>query len=696
MKGKWRRRYAGEGLPCTPSLRNRGNIMTNSNDFECAIAKQRELDRALLEEEWRTLAKEAGGGERGEAIVAATKQLYSLYTPSLIKWFAELYDPTVGGFYATTSGHDTEGFGPDVEATMQTLHFIRQCGMIREIGPLEEALPENMKQAMLRFAKGLQNPNGYFYHPQWSFDDVHSNLSRRGRDLGWALTILDTCGGKPTYDTPNGREGDGLDVLGRPVEKPIQEASGGEKPASSASIPEYLVDKDSFLRYLSEFDMKNRSYHFGNQLNATVGQIKARSKALLEAGADYSLSDILINWLNERIDPETGYWSSRVDMEGTNGFFKLIGVYNTMRAAYPAPEQATVSVLSIIEGDEVDPGNCCSLFNLWSGIAGIKKNVMLSEDEKLRERVLAKIDDTLRERGAEAILNTYRKIIPYSRPEGSFSHSHTGCGGAQQGLITGLTPMYGVNEGCVDATCICTTGLTRTLFEAFGFKRVSLFTKADYMQFTSIIENATAAKKTRIQNNLVTFDSGELPKTVVPRGDKSVSVSDGKLQVNVEDDNGVDIYPTARLCKGNVFLFEADVEVKELSDDGFVRFSLEVPRSRAMCFVDLRERNGKLVLENKKWEVGFSCEVKESFKLRVELYLDDTMKRLDGWNKKCSAIRVYADGAYLGKAINNDGTDYLFPSMSSLNGTYLAAIRAYDGAKAKLSLDNLRFSYADV
>ena len=671
----------------------KGTKMINiAKDFENEISKQREFDRARLDSEWQNLVTEAGGGERGEAIAAAMKQLYSLYTPALTDWFSRIYDGETGGFYATVSGHDTESFGPDVEATMQTINFIRQCGMLRDVGTLEEALPQWLKKKLLHFAKSLQHPNGYFYHPQWSFDDVHNNISRRGRDLGWAISIIDICGGSPTYDTQNGKFGDGLDADGNPVEKPSA-SKGEEQPKAASATPEFLLDKDSFLRYLSEFDMKNRSYHFGNLLNASVGQIKARSKALQEAGADYSLSEILVSWLNERIDPNTGYWSSRVDMEGTNGFFKVIGVYNALRAVYPAPEQATVSVLRIIEGDEVDPGNCCSIFNLWSGIVGIKKNVMLSDDAELRERVLAKIDDTLRERGAEAILNTYRKVIPYRRADGSFSHSHTGCGGAQQGLITGLTPMYGVDEGCVDATCNCTTGLTRTLFEAFGFTRVSLLTKADWLRFIYNLGNAGKTVKTRIQDPYLTFTEGELPKTVVPSGDGVAYTADGKLNICLGEDRNVYLFPTARTCKGDIFLLEADIEFSHISKGGGVRLAIRPNAIKTILYLDVLERDSELFIENTKWQVGFTARLPKKCRLRLEIYLDES-PRLDGWKRKCSAVRVYADGKYLGKVINNDGCDPDFPSPSGMNVIQRADLLPIGDTEAEIKLESLRFYYA--
>lgn len=102
-------------------------------------------------------------------------------------------------------------------------------------------------------------------------------------------------------------------------------------------------------------DFKNRSYHFGNQLNATLGQINVRAKALLEEGAGYDLRELLLDYLDERINPETGYWSEVANMAGSNGLFKTIAVYNTYGRLYPACEAAAASesATPLIHGTEI-------------------------------------------------------------------------------------------------------------------------------------------------------------------------------------------------------------------------------------------------------------------------------------------------------------------------------------------------------
>lgn len=111
--------------------------------------------------------------------------------------------------------------------------------------------------------------------------------------------------GTHTHDTPNGRKGDGLDADSNPVDVPM--SCGGcdepkpDAPAAAKNYPEYLENKETFLRYLLTVKIRENSYWWGNQFNATYTQIKARNDALIAKGADYSLCKILIKWLNERI-----------------------------------------------------------------------------------------------------------------------------------------------------------------------------------------------------------------------------------------------------------------------------------------------------------------------------------------------------------------------------------------------------------
>ena len=671
---------------------------------EDEIRLQRIEDAKKKEERWKALAEQAGGGEKGRAISDAFRKLYEMYNTEIVEWFAKLYDPSVGGYYATTSGHDTDTFGPDVEATSQALTFIESSGMIDEVGTLAEALPSEMPGQIVHFAKSIQNPNGYFYHPQWCFDEIHTNLARRGRDLGWGTGLLKRFGAKPTYNAPNGFLGDGIDADGNKVfDVEVKQESPEKKsdaaPAAPAPYPEYLENRETFLAYLSNIDINADSYTYGNQFNATYSQIKTRNDALLAMGAGYSLCDIFIDWLNEHIDKKTGYWGHEVNFAGTNGFFKIITIYNAWGYTYPEPEAVTNSILSCIMGDELATGNCCSIYNLWSAVCSIRANAKASGNEETAKKILDSINGVLKNRGAEAILNTHRKMLPYKKNDCSFSHAYHSGGGVQQSMYVGLNYIYGVIEGSVDATCICTTGLVRNMFAAFGFRKVPMFMKGDWMVYKNILETYGPAKKTRIQNPTLTFDSDAIPSTVIPEGDAELKIENGELVISADGcGKGVAIYPTARICKGDFFLFESDIRFEDIKDGSeFILGNSESHTGFAFpTFVNFIFKDGRLRVKNDMWEMGVDRTFDysgETIRLRVEQHRVD-MPRLDKQPKKCSAARVYINGELLGTIVNNDGRDPMYPSGYIIGTLGKYKIYALENSSAKIIMDNTRYSFS--
>lgn len=672
---------------------------------EIEIKLQRELDAARRDKLWDELALAAGGGARGESIKEAFKQLYTLYKPSLSEWYAGLYDPTVGGFYSTEEGRDYESFGPDVESTAQTLAFIEQSGMLDEVGTVNDALPKKIQSSIVRFAKGIQHENGFFYGKHWNFDDIHYNLSRRGRDLSWATILLKRFGARPTYDTPNGIIGDGLDIDGNPVCKGAQSAKVAESVTKSSrgseakqgAYPDYLENEETFKKYLSTLDINRASYHFGNQLNATFSQIGSRAEALLAGGAKYDLREILINWLNEHIVEETGYWGEKVDMAGSNGFFKIITLYNVWGKPYPAAEKATESVLESIMGSEIAQTNCCSVFNLWSCISSIKTNVKRTATAELRDKLLGEIDEVLRERGAEAILNTYEKMLPYQRGT-PFHHSYPGynVGGTQQGLYCGFPPILGGGVGNVDATGICTTGLTRVMFESFGFKKVPLLMKADYMVFINTVSSVRTISEKKKQTTHISLENEENSKFVSVFGGASEKWSNGALEITLSDgESGAIIDKTARICKGDYHVIEAEFSLEDISSEGTLRLSVGRGLSpiATAVFVDLAIKGGKLTASSDLWSKGFSskpCELPKSLNVRMEYHLVPSRTE-EGL--KYSAARIYLNGKYLGTAINDDGTDARYPSGITPNMLGGALLYSPDGLKAKIILKTVCHSH---
>ena len=185
------------------------------------IAEQEKLDEVEVEKQWAALEEkciEEYGETVGPELVEALKKFYSMYDDAIADWSASIYSKGymdldagqwAGGYYASTGGRDTAGLGPDVQCTEQMLRFISQSGMINHYGgsvttAIRADLPW-MEYQLVYFTLSLQESNGYFYHPQWGIEATDSHLSRRGRDIGWACSILERFYVTPEYETPNGR-----------------------------------------------------------------------------------------------------------------------------------------------------------------------------------------------------------------------------------------------------------------------------------------------------------------------------------------------------------------------------------------------------------------------------------------------------------------------------------------------------------
>ena len=99
-----------------------------------------------------------------------------------------------------------------------------------------KAIPEWMKNDIGNWVKGLQNEDGFFYHPQWGKE---IGLSRRSRDFNWCLGILKSLGKEKKYPT----------ILDKKDE--------GEK--GETLIPDHLSSKEKFLKYLEDGNIAENS-----------------------------------------------------------------------------------------------------------------------------------------------------------------------------------------------------------------------------------------------------------------------------------------------------------------------------------------------------------------------------------------------------------------------------------------------------
>jgi hypothetical protein len=285
--------------------------------------------------------------------------------------------------------------------------------------------------------------------------------------------------------------------------------------------------------------MLTSPYGTGNTINATDAQIKNYSKlngvyaytagdeantpgATAEEYRQFdglTMIEMTMKVLVDTVNPNTGLYggynadgsfsgTEKLGFANTNGFFKVISIFNSTGTAYPQAARAASSIIANLTNPDLpSTGNACDVYNLWSAIGSLKSNtasastvyagiadgnlVLCEEgDEGAQAMTVVDFINSSHElRGADAVRITFDKIKGYKKSDGAFSHSYTSGGTMHQGCP--IAPS-GNNLGDVDATCIASTGLVRSMFTAFGMGsyRPSFFGKADYMRFIDYIEAA--------------------------------------------------------------------------------------------------------------------------------------------------------------------------------------------------------------
>ena len=194
-------KYIGSGKII---LINQGVVMSGTENL---IDLQSVIDNEKLNDMWaevqKKLSKETYLGLRG---------YYGMFRDNITDWFANLYDPGLGGFYATSSGRDEVNIFPDIESTYAVFQFIVESGMVDDLeGGIAANLPKIVKSQLIWYAKSLQDENGYFYITQFEKDYLDNEaMERRESDLVCAEKLLNLLGSAPTYTTPHNVVGDGV------------------------------------------------------------------------------------------------------------------------------------------------------------------------------------------------------------------------------------------------------------------------------------------------------------------------------------------------------------------------------------------------------------------------------------------------------------------------------------------------------
>ena len=475
------------------------------------LDKLAEEDALKKEAQWKRLADAVNAAypddaeDLGEQMVEAFKSLYAIYDPEVVTWFANLYDPGVGGYYFSNSARDNVGFLPDIESTAQALGAISSLGL----GSYRSFIPEDMRREIIIYLRGLQDENGFFYHTQWDKADTDAHLSRRARDLGNATGVLQNLGSKPRFNTPNGAMGgDGPDVIPDSIKKLMIEegtleassfnstlgqsaATAVSKVVLAAAYDPRFESLDTFKEYLQyKMDQYNSGatsfYAIGNELTSQMAQIINRDSDLGfnkkngNFAAEGSLTHYVIQWFNARqesvqeerrkagLEPN-GLWDFESNYLGVNGLLKISGVYNKAEAPIPYAGAAAQAAIDAITSDQV-MGAVVDLYNTWFSVGNVLSNLE-SYGGTAGKAEAAEIVKNLRAVAPAAIIKSGVKMHDFEKPDGSYSYGRLYSSTTSQGMPVSIPNSV---EGDVNGTVIAINGLVGNIWSALRLSDVKV------------------------------------------------------------------------------------------------------------------------------------------------------------------------------------------------------------------------------
>ncbi len=475
-------------------------------------------DAAYKAEMWKKLEEKIG--EDGPEIVAALKKLYAVYTPNVVTWLANLYEPysclcgectgeiacNGGGFYYSNSGRDTGGFYIDAESTYQALGLIKNMGLTYDLKDTsyKSIISEDMKNQMIAFIRSLQSEkDGFFYHLVQGPGEV-SNL-RRARDLSWCTSLLSDFGAKPKYKTPTGVAGSEDDITSYLGQSAAVTAS---KVVAASSYAPHLQSVETITEYLNKITSNGTTSSFygpGSTMTSEMPQVVARDEQLgfkgNTFGAEGSLVDTVVDFFDKYQDPETGLWPHTSEYNALDGILKISGIYNKAHRQIPNAEKTFAAGLAAIIS-ETPLGNAVHSYNPWNGTVNVISNVKnygasATVDGKLltaTERA-ALMSAELFDNMPLAIERTAEKIKVMWHEDGSFSYN---VNGTSPSTSCGLPVSTGAIEGDVNGTHLLLGGVIGAAYSGIGVGsayKVPLFGKAERFIFLNTLNGLGPVQK---------------------------------------------------------------------------------------------------------------------------------------------------------------------------------------------------------
>ena len=366
------------------------------------------------ETKWDKLRKTLGA-PHGDKIVEAMKELYSVFGKSIVDWLASLYDPEAGAWYYSRSAQLTEGYLPNAESTLGGLCFLVGHGATPG-KTVEEVTPTWLKKRVADFIYNLQDPDGYFYHPQWGKEISHL---KKSRDLGTCKRLLRMMDGpEPKYTVPGApkKEGETYDINNAP-----------ERFRTLENYKDYLYNKLDFV---------NRGYHSGSEMSSQMGEVEAYGALL---GVD--LVTITMEHITSFERADTGLWHPEKNYYATNGLQKISKIYNWYNMKMPYAMAALESTMEIIMKDDPVAASV-DVYNPWHALGSVVLN--LKTQHGYTETEFKTIMDRVYEWAPDAIRKSAEKMKVFKKPDGGMSYlvdtscpTDQGCPAAVRGSCEG-------------------------------------------------------------------------------------------------------------------------------------------------------------------------------------------------------------------------------------------------------------------
>ncbi|MBR3805422.1 MAG: hypothetical protein IKJ13_01120 [Clostridia bacterium] len=723
--------YFKDNFLSEPVLRIKKGVA--KEDLFNIVERQKALDAIKVNEAWQkaesTLA-ESVGEKDASAIIASFKNCYKLFTDDVIWWFANLYDPVIGGYYYSNSGRNTVGYGPDLESTYQALSFMGGTGMAEGIDTSkgEDVIPAWMGEQIVKFVKSLQDPvSGYFYHPQWggeSFDDRRAFIdngyvSRKGRDLKWALSLLSRFGAKPTYNIMN-VVGDGLLADGTPANKPQSDTGLTARLNSSMalavskvvpvneSIPTHLQSAENLRKYLEKQDVNGDSYYVGNLIESQSNQIVERDKQIGTSGNRTPLADVVKEYFDSHQNQSNGAWTlgNEITYESVNGILKICGAYNGVQKEFPNPIKA---INTAMEGITIadPPTTVCFVLNPWYAITMLIQNVekynSSSNKGEVEEQIAALRGEILKN-AVKLIDVTKEKTAKFRKDDGSFSYFPDTSGPNSQGVPVAVT---GSVEGDVNATHMFISGIPNHIWGILGCDVVPIYTVSDRMRYWTILYELGGIIKDDVAELVPeTYEEeelGSLPQNVSSQlgiGSKAEIMT--TLDKNAKETRAVGLTTipgntdilrlplTSYKPFYNAVVFEADIKIESLSGSGQIEMLPYGSPGDAYRIIIDYSKGGNVSIRNVS---DFTSVVigKEGEWINIKLQYSYADIDYDRNGTKDLYIKVFAGGKLVAEGYTPQGAEPV--KESSVSGIRFFS---WTAANATLFVDNTMFYQNEV